>query len=87
MVLPVWKAKTSMSLLIDKREKSMLSLRTFGEDIVKAPENRDAKLGKQATEVPQEETPVIEGEQDEEEAVANAPALGVAEDAAVLAEQ
>ena len=51
MVLPVWKAKTSVSLLIDKREKrsvsriklrrlaaltsSMLSIRTFGEDICK----------------------------------------------------
>ncbi|KAK4686597.1 hypothetical protein P7C73_g3530, partial [Tremellales sp. Uapishka_1] len=35
LYLPVWKAKTSMSLLIDKREKSMLSLRTYGEDICK----------------------------------------------------
>ena len=48
MCLPLWKAQTSVSLLIDKKEKrsdepcplqprthlcSMLSLRTFGEDI------------------------------------------------------
>nr|XP_019005307.1 multisite-specific tRNA:(cytosine-C5)-methyltransferase [Kwoniella mangroviensis CBS 8507]OCF68768.1 multisite-specific tRNA:(cytosine-C5)-methyltransferase [Kwoniella mangroviensis CBS 8507] len=37
MYLPVWKAKMSLSLMIDKREKSILSLRTFGEDICKPP--------------------------------------------------
>nr|XP_031858166.1 uncharacterized protein CI109_006408 [Kwoniella shandongensis]KAA5525238.1 hypothetical protein CI109_006408 [Kwoniella shandongensis] len=37
MWLPVWKAKMSLSLMIDKREKSILSLRTFGEDICNPP--------------------------------------------------
>ncbi|OWT39580.1 multisite-specific tRNA:(cytosine-C5)-methyltransferase [Cryptococcus neoformans Bt1] len=37
MYLPIWKAKMSLSLMIDKREKSTLSLRTFGEDICKPP--------------------------------------------------
>lgn len=35
LYLPVWKAKHSMSLLVDKQEKSVLSERTFGEDICK----------------------------------------------------
>lgn len=43
--LPVWKAKQSMSLLVDKREKAVLSERTFGEDICKpAPKPRPAGL-------------------------------------------
>ncbi|ODN90270.1 multisite-specific tRNA:(cytosine-C5)-methyltransferase [Cryptococcus wingfieldii CBS 7118] len=37
LYLPIWKAKISMSLMIDKREKSILSLRTFGQDICKPP--------------------------------------------------
>ncbi|WRT64898.1 uncharacterized protein IL334_001837 [Kwoniella shivajii] len=66
MYLPVWKAKMSLSLMIDKREKSILSLRTFGEDICKPPpvqkpqqDKLDAQ--KQAEEIV-EEVPVIEGE-------------------------
>lgn len=35
LILPVWKAKASMSLLIDKTEKAVLSERTFGENICK----------------------------------------------------
>ncbi|EIW68806.1 hypothetical protein TREMEDRAFT_44583 [Tremella mesenterica DSM 1558] len=35
LISPMWRAKTSLSLLIDKREKSTLSLRTWGEDICK----------------------------------------------------
>lgn len=37
LYLPVWKAKHSMSLLVDKREKAVLSERTFGEDICLPP--------------------------------------------------
>ncbi|WVO13356.1 hypothetical protein L204_100971 [Cryptococcus depauperatus] len=37
LYLPVWKAKMSLSLMIDKREKSILSLRTFGKDICNPP--------------------------------------------------
>ncbi|WVR04516.1 hypothetical protein IAU60_001520 [Kwoniella sp. DSM 27419] len=44
MWLPVWKAKMSLSLMIDKREKSILSLRTFGEDICKPPPSQTHKL-------------------------------------------
>lgn len=46
MFLPCWKARTSMSLLIDKREKSVLSNRVFGEDICKPappPRSREEK--------------------------------------------
>ncbi|WVQ84199.1 hypothetical protein IAT38_006350 [Cryptococcus sp. DSM 104549] len=44
MWLPVWKAKMSLSLMIDKREKSILSLRTFGEDICKPPPPQKEQL-------------------------------------------
>ncbi|WWC87043.1 uncharacterized protein L201_001928 [Kwoniella dendrophila CBS 6074] len=69
MYLPVWKAKMSLSLMIDKREKSILSLRTFGEDICKPPPpQRD--LNKKPEEAGEEikaegetaEVPVTEGE-------------------------
>lgn len=55
MVLPIWKAKTSLSLLIDKKEKSTLSLRVFGEDIcrtvpTKKDREREAKEGGHAGE-------------------------------------
>lgn len=46
LYLPCWKAKSSMSLLIDKREKSVLSNRVFGEDICKPappPRSREEK--------------------------------------------
>ncbi|KAL7418626.1 tRNA (cytosine-5-)-methyltransferase ncl1 [Cryptotrichosporon argae] len=35
LILPVWRSRATASLLIDKREKSVLSLRVFGEDIVR----------------------------------------------------
>ncbi|ORY27062.1 S-adenosyl-L-methionine-dependent methyltransferase [Naematelia encephala] len=38
LLLPVWKAKTSLSLLIDKREKVMLSERVFGVDLTPVPQ-------------------------------------------------
>ncbi|KAK8846869.1 hypothetical protein IAR55_005959 [Kwoniella newhampshirensis] len=54
MWLPVWKAKMSLSLMIDKREKSILSLRTFGEDICNPPPaQKDMQQKKDAVTVPE----------------------------------
>ncbi|KAH7904979.1 S-adenosyl-L-methionine-dependent methyltransferase [Hygrophoropsis aurantiaca] len=36
LVLPLWKSNVSVSLMIDKKAKSALSLRLFGEDITSA---------------------------------------------------
>lgn len=36
LVLPLWKSPSSLSLMIDKKAKSALSLRVFGEDITVA---------------------------------------------------
>ncbi|KAH9055614.1 S-adenosyl-L-methionine-dependent methyltransferase [Lactarius vividus] len=36
LVLPLWKSPSSLSLMLDKRAKSALSLRVFGEDITVA---------------------------------------------------
>jgi hypothetical protein len=72
--MPLWKAKASMSLMIDKREKrsvqrvplaaealistSTLSLRTFGEDICAVPAKTHG--GPATSDAPSgEATPVI----------------------------
>jgi len=44
LVLPIWKSTSSISLMIDKKAKSALSLRVFGEDITVA--GRQAISGK-----------------------------------------
>ncbi|KZT28145.1 S-adenosyl-L-methionine-dependent methyltransferase [Neolentinus lepideus HHB14362 ss-1] len=36
LVLPIWKSSVSLSLMIDKKAKSALSLRVFGQDITTA---------------------------------------------------
>jgi multisite-specific tRNA:(cytosine-C5)-methyltransferase len=72
--MPVWKAKQSMSLLIDKREKSVLSNRVFGRDICNpVPFVKGSNAGTEAssTAVSGTATPATEGE----EATVNAPAL------------
>lgn len=64
LYLPCWKARSSMSLLIDKREKSVLSNRVFGEDICKpAPppksrEEKEAEAAKAAKEAEEKGMPV-----------------------------
>lgn len=76
----MWKAKSSMSLLIDKREKSMLSLRTFGADIVIPPTSKEGKLNRDAAGEEVKEEAVVE---DDEELLANAAAISAAEEAAL----
>ena len=74
MVLPIWKAKTSLGLLIDKREKSTLSLRVFGEDICQTvPTKKDQeragpgqKGGKAEQEQEQEEQEEVQEAVEEE---------------------
>lgn len=36
LILPLWKSNVSITLMIDKKAKSALSLRLFGEDITTA---------------------------------------------------
>ncbi|PCH44057.1 S-adenosyl-L-methionine-dependent methyltransferase [Wolfiporia cocos MD-104 SS10] len=45
LVLPIWKSNVSVTLMIDKKAKSALSLRLFGEDITTA--GREAAAKKQ----------------------------------------
>ncbi|KZT72023.1 S-adenosyl-L-methionine-dependent methyltransferase [Daedalea quercina L-15889] len=45
LVLPIWKSNVSVTLMIDKKAKSALSLRLFGEDITVA--TKDAARKKQ----------------------------------------
>lgn len=80
MDLPVWKAKHSMSLLIDKREKSVLSNRVFGRDIcnpVPFKKVEDSTAVSSAA-VSGAATPATEGEGDKVEAEPTAPAAEAA---------
>ncbi|KAI6131458.1 S-adenosyl-L-methionine-dependent methyltransferase, partial [Pisolithus croceorrhizus] len=43
LVLPLWKSNVSISLMIDKRAKSALSLRLFGEDLTVAAREQSKK--------------------------------------------
>lgn len=78
MVLPIWRAKSSLSLLIDKKEKSMLSLRTFGEDICKSMPTKHEKAQAEAAAAAAVEE---EGGDVDEEALV-AAGVGQAEEAA-----
>ncbi|BEJ02785.1 hypothetical protein CcaverHIS631_0705800 [Cutaneotrichosporon cavernicola] len=72
--MPVWKARQSMSLLIDKREKSVLSNRVFGRDICNpVPFIKGSNVSTEAssTVASGTATPATENE----EAAVNAPAL------------
>ncbi len=60
--MPVWKARDSLSLMIDKKEKSMLSLRVFGKDVTG--ENTGTKKDTLAAEAAQMK---VDEAQDEEE--------------------
>lgn len=85
LVLPIWKAKASLSLLIDKKEKSMLSLRTFGEDICKpipGPKHPRADEADKADAGADEGVEDTEGAREEGLLNAGAPAIGQAEEAA-----
>lgn len=54
LVVPIWKSPSSLSLMLDKKAKSALSLRVFGEDITVAGRQAAAVGGKQGT-MPKEE--------------------------------
>ncbi|KAI0643844.1 cytosine-5--methyltransferase [Trametes meyenii] len=43
LVLPIWKSNVSLTLMLDKRAKSALSLRVFGEDITTIAREASAK--------------------------------------------
>ncbi|KAJ9107995.1 hypothetical protein QFC20_003681 [Naganishia adeliensis] len=79
ITLPIWRAKDSLSLLIDKKEKSMLSLRTFGQDIT----SKTADIQRLAGEQTSESTP--KPDETEDVVTGVAPAVGVAEEAGIIA--
>ncbi|GBE83565.1 Multisite-specific tRNA:(cytosine-C(5))-methyltransferase trm4b [Sparassis crispa] len=58
LVLPIWKSNVSVTLMIDKRAKSALSLRVFGEDITTAA--RDAAQKKAQTTPTPGDAPVLQ---------------------------
>jgi len=62
LMVPIWKSPSSLSLMLDKKAKSALSLRVFGEDITVAGRQAAAVAGKQGT-TPKEEQ-VIPGLED-----------------------
>ncbi|KAH9057962.1 S-adenosyl-L-methionine-dependent methyltransferase [Lactarius deliciosus] len=49
LVLPLWKSPSSLSLMLDKKAKSALSLRVFGEDITVAGRQAAATTDRQGT--------------------------------------
>ncbi|KAH9936711.1 S-adenosyl-L-methionine-dependent methyltransferase [Amylocystis lapponica] len=60
LVLPIWKSNVSVTLMIDKRAKSALSLRLFGEDITTAA--REAQQKKKDNTTPTESSVPIDGD-------------------------
>jgi multisite-specific tRNA:(cytosine-C5)-methyltransferase len=65
LVLPIWKSNVSVALMIDKKAKSALSLRLFGEDITTVGrEFADQKTTKEKLET---ETGVVESPPDPDE--------------------
>ncbi|KAF9459139.1 cytosine-5--methyltransferase [Collybia nuda] len=57
LVLPIWKSNVSLTLMMDKKAKSALSLRLFGADITTA--GRDAEQKKNAAPTSESGTPKI----------------------------
>jgi len=67
LILPIWKSNVSITLMIDKRAKSALSLRLFGEDITtagrdEAQKKRQPLTTPHETSAPGDEHAVAEGE-------------------------
>jgi len=63
LVLPIWKSTSSVSLMVDKKAKSALSLRVFGEDVTVAGRQASTKKNEKSKqdEDMTERTPVPEG--------------------------
>ncbi|TFK82297.1 S-adenosyl-L-methionine-dependent methyltransferase [Polyporus arcularius HHB13444] len=62
LVLPIWKSNVSVMLMLDKRAKSALSMRIFGEDITTAAREAAARKKEKSEATPdaQVDTPVLE---------------------------
>lgn len=60
LYLPIWKSTVSLSLMIDKKAKSALSLRLFHEDLMLKATNK--KQGNTSTESAQQEIPPVVSE-------------------------
>ncbi|THH19611.1 hypothetical protein EW146_g1598 [Bondarzewia mesenterica] len=82
LVLPIWKSATSVSLMIDKKAKSALSLRVFGEDLTVAgreaaqkqaqKQARTASEAQTTTAISVEATPALDAMQEEEDVTVRA---------------
>ncbi|KAJ3545226.1 hypothetical protein NMY22_g2524 [Coprinellus aureogranulatus] len=60
LYLPIWKSNVSLSLMIDKKAKSALSLRLFHEDLMlKAPPKKATATDESATTTQPETPPVV----------------------------
>jgi len=55
LVVPIWKSPSSLSLMLDKKAKSALSLRVFSEDITVAGRQAAAAVGGKQGTTPKEE--------------------------------
>ncbi|CDO68595.1 hypothetical protein BN946_scf184996.g26 [Trametes cinnabarina] len=78
LVLPIWKSNVSLTLMLEKRAKSALSLRIFGEDVTVRAREAAAKKREQAqasAELPVE-APAIEESAVDEETGENVEHLG-----------
>ncbi|TBU24699.1 S-adenosyl-L-methionine-dependent methyltransferase [Dichomitus squalens] len=53
LVLPIWKSNVSVTLMLDKRAKSALSLRIFGEDITSAARDAAARRNQKSEATPE----------------------------------
>ncbi|RPD68357.1 S-adenosyl-L-methionine-dependent methyltransferase [Lentinus tigrinus ALCF2SS1-7] len=64
LVLPIWKSNVSVMLMLDKRAKSAMSMRIFGEDITTAAREAAAKKKQKSEATPdaQVDTPILEDE-------------------------
>ncbi|ELU39994.1 tRNA (cytosine-5-)-methyltransferase [Rhizoctonia solani AG-1 IA] len=69
LVLPIWKSSASVALMLDKKAKSALSLRLWGEDITPGAPNKSVKA-----------VATVAGEEDEDEDDGPEAADEIAED-------
>jgi len=70
LIFPLWKSKTSASLMVEKKEKSALSLRVYGKDVTPhAPPEKQNRVLKREAELAAraEGVQVIEGEDVDED--------------------
>ncbi|KAI0321420.1 S-adenosyl-L-methionine-dependent methyltransferase [Amylostereum chailletii] len=75
LVLPIWKSNASIALMVDKKAKSALSLRVFGEDLtVAGREAAEKQKKKQVGQASGSATPIIHTEQNESPLVTAEPA-------------